>query len=366
MNTENSTSLSSISKLSYEVRERLFDSVASILEKAGGSLTAKVFRIEKSLTRYLAKRWKETANKAVTAALSVLDGDQEAIVSKADAQKIIQTLEDGFAGFGKAMTKRLEKDFKSFYRANKTDFVQRFDLKPNGTKKELTFDGRTVRSVTIEKADIDLTASFSVIDREAMDMLTKITAISIGDHFVKDLKPAVVKAVMEGVFELKLNKKNAGEYLKKELTRIVGATNLAVPPSVAQLGEDKVNDYFKGLSTTNLNFARNFGQVTAMEEAGIAQYRIVAIVDNRTTVICLQLNGQTFELRYALEHRDKMLKMESVEELKNYAPWHRDISEVGLSADRNKETPTAQEVLAKAGMSLPPYHWLCRTEVHPV
>lgn len=367
MSIENSDVLRRLGKLPFDQREKLFNAVSEILEKADKP-SATTDRIEKSLTRFLAKQWKGWANKAVPLALAILKGNMDAKVTKKDGQQIIDKLEDGLKGYPDSVSDRVTKDIKSFYKKNKSIFADRFDVKGKGKKSELTFDGQSISSAgkNFDKSRLENLAAFGSVDVNTVNSLTNLTMISIGDHFALNLKPAVTKAIMEGVVERGLNKKNAAEYLRQELTKIVGSVNQAVPASIAQMGEERVNDYFKGLVTTNMNFARNFGQVTAMEEAEIARYMIVAIIDDRTTMICLQLNGQTFEMRYAVEHRDRVAEMESVDELKDFAPWHRDISEVGLSADRNKEAPSAQEVLAKAGMALPPFHFRCRSEVHPV
>lgn len=360
-----------LNKLPFDLQEQVHEALASLLVKADAQ-GAKLLRMEKALTRYLVMEWQKAANRAVTSALSTV-GSGEGKFSEAQAKQVLSRLDSAFKSIDKKTASRVQKDFEIIYRTNKVRFVNRFELVPVKEKQVLHFsfpiiqDGKlaikkkVVKSVSgkVEKA------KFTTLDELTWENLGKMTSISIGDHFPKTLKPLISKTIQESVLARGLNKEDTKEFLKKELTRVLGSTNQAVPPKILEQGQERVNDYFKGLAQTNTNFARNFGQITAMQEAEIFRYEIVAIIDNLTTPICLGMNGRIFELSVGVEHRDKVLEMESVEELKGFAPWRRDLSAFDLEPGKKLEDPGAARVLAANGMALSPYHFRCRTEVHP-
>lgn len=350
-----------LNRLPFELQEQLHEALATILVKADAA-GAKLLRIEKGLVRYLANEWQKAANRGVASALSIV-GSGDKPFTKAQADQVLSRLTSAFKGIDKKTSARTRKDFEEIYTTNKVRFVNRFELK-KGSLHFFSAPGvsRVVKASSPKKI---LKASFTSLDELTWENLSKLTLISIGDHFPTELKPLISKTIQESVLARGMNKEDAGKFLQKELTRVLGSTNQAVPPSVKEAGLERTNNYFKGLAQTNVNFARNFGNITAMEEAGIARYEIVAIMDNLTTLICQQLNGRIFELSLGTEHRNKVLDMESVDELKEYAPWRKDLDDFELSAGKKLEDPGAARVLAAAGMSCPPYHFRCRTEVHP-
>lgn len=339
-----------LQKLPYELQEQLHEALATILVKAKADAQgAKLNRMEKAITRYLALEWQKAANKAVTSALSTV-GSGNGKFSEGQAKQVLSRLDSAFRNIDKKVAAKVRSTFEQFYNINKVRFNKRFDLKPVAAK---------------EKALMIRKDGFTTLDDLTWENLSRLTLISIGDHFPSELKPLIGKTLQESVLARGLNKEATKQFLMKELTRVLGSTNQAVPPKVLEAGQARVNSYFKGLAQTNLNFARNFGQITAMQEAEVAKYEIVAIIDNLTTPICQGLNGRIFELSLGVQHRDKVLEMESVSELKEYAPWQKNLDAFDLAPGKKLEDPGAARVLAAAGMSLPPYHFRCRTEVHP-
>lgn len=368
-----------LKKIPFAARERLQEALSSAIEKAKrDKLGRKVERLEKGMTRYLAREWKKSANRATSSALKVISqGSGDTPVTKKQAERMVKNIERAFKGFDKKVSSRVSRDTEQLYRANKTRFVQRFELEPvqdGEEEKQLVFKtvtplGEVQKKVVkscqdVTKVDPTLIALYTAMDTNIVNQLVNLTMISIGDHFPKTLKPTVTKKIIEGVHGRGLNKAQASDFLKTELTKVLGSTNQTVPPAIRKLGQERTNAYFKGLVDTNGNFARNFSQTTAMDEAEIAQYEVVAIMDNLTSQICRQMDGRVFELRYAVQHRNDVLEMENVEQLKEYAPWRDSVSEIGVKPG-SKNTPKAQEVLAANGMAMPPYHFRCRTEVHP-
>jgi SPP1 gp7 family putative phage head morphogenesis protein len=111
------------------------------------------------------------------------------------------------------------------------------------------------------------------------------------------------------------------------------------------------SSYFKGLAEFTSNRVRELGKVTGFEKGGIKSYKIVAKIDERTSKVCRKLNGLIIPVKSAINYRDKIISLKSPEDVKKFSPWLSDSKADNL--DTSKLPP---------GLSLPPYHWRCRTQ----
>ena len=263
-------------------------------------------------------------------------------------------------------------DSSEIYKVNKNRFERKFQLKQ---KKTLIFTTKKFDPLYNKVIDFNyvvrsqdeiklVKAEFGEADLLIIDNLGRLENVAIGDHYPKTLKPNVTKTIQTGI-ERGLNKAQAGEFLKAELTKKIGGQPSAVPRGIQLQGQKSVNAYFKGLNATNVTTTRNFGQIQLMREAEITRYVWNSIVDNLTSQICLQMDGRVFEVAQAQEQMQKILEAENVEQVQNIAPFKRDLSEFGLGAGEKLEDTKTSQRLAAAGITLPPVHFRCRSEVNP-
>lgn len=340
-------------KASFQQKEQVFIALCEIIEKVQGDRDGdKINRIEKGTTRFLINEWNKIATKTNRSAVKVAEtGNQEAPFTQRDMNRVLKRLDKGFKNIDNNTKGRVAKDTKSIYKTNKRRFIQQFKLRQPTKKAEPPL----------------LTVSFNIEDTRTIDNIARLETLAIGTHFEKNLRPTISKLIKEGVVDKGMNKKNAGLFLQRELTRKLGGKAFlkTLPRTVSLQGQASVNAYFTGLSATHVNFARNFGQINAMEQAEVDRYQIVIVEDRRTSKICLGLAGRTFELKMAKEHMEKVLGAEDVNELKEIAGWRKDLSEFNLRPGQKLDNASAAKVLSENGMSMPPYHFRCRTEVHP-
>lgn len=97
--------------------------------------------------------------------------------------------------------------------------------------------------------------------------------------------------------------------------------------------------------------ARSYGAVSGMESAGVKTFRFRAIMDERTSPICREMNNRTWTIETARQHVDDMIATQSPEDVKDVAPWVAP-SEVQGASDAD---------LASLGVLLPPLHGRCRS-----
>ncbi len=361
--------------LEYGARERLHTVLSEVIEKVTDRTgEAKIQRIEKGLTRAIVKAWTARATQAISSALKGIPDSNEPFTEK-DAKAVMKRLEFGMAGVSDDVSARMTKDLIEIYRTSKLAFAKRFTL--GVTKTELIYTTyeqigltkyrahkREVKSINLKKiTKAGIGISFDIVDEQLMAQMGKLAKLSIGDHFPQNLKPLIGAMIKEAVIDRGLPKREAGIYLREELTRKLGGTNQAVPQWIRDRGQEMVNNYFIGLNATHVTMSRNVGNILAMEEVGIARYVWASIIDQTTTPVCSMMNGRTFEMRFARKTIDAIMEADTVADLKRVAPFRKDIS--SLIGGRGVDDPRASEVLAANGVAIPPIHFRCRSEVHP-
>ena len=310
---------------------------------------AKIDRIALKQAEFMANEvWNPRATKAVRNAVNAV-GEGESKFTKSDLNKVLSALDKGFQNIENSLDGRLKKDTKAIFEINREAFVSQHKLKP---KKKTT------------KKAVDAVDSEELI----VSNLARIQKIAIGNHFPVNKRSLISELIKTGVMEKGLNKTNAGNFLMRELTARLGgqAFKEAIPESFTEAGEASIGSYFRGLASTHASFARNFSQVDAMDEAGITSYQWESVMDELTSTICEEMNGRVFSMQRAKDHMAGILACEDVEALKDFAPWREDLSEFGLTAGKELDSPTAEEVLASNGMAMPPAHLHCRSEVVPL
>ncbi len=197
------------------------------------------------------------------------------------------------------------------------------------TSKELT---EKIVKLSIKEVGqmVDLKLVFDVKDKEAAGILNQQLIFSVGDYHTTTLQPEVNKTLTEYFTSNKTIDEVAKDF-EKQFQNIT----------------DKDESYFEGLAEHHANRTRELGHVNGYEQAGIEALEIVAVLDDRTSEICEYMNGQIIPIANAIELRDKILAAETPDEIKDAAPW--------LSVDDIKDSDLP------VGMSLPPYHFRCRT-----
>ncbi len=368
-------------KLSFSQKDVIFRVLCEKVEGDNDGQT--INRLEKSLTRVLVKRFEKRSTRGINSALKTFS-KTDSLFTKKDGNKVIKALEIAYKNIEVGTSSRVKSDIKEIYILNKKRFAKRFGL--STIEKKLYYQKPVYNKVCKQVGEIKVeiksckwqhlnkkyadhalikVADFSDADEKIYANLAALENIAIGDHFPKTLKRNVSSLIQKGVLEKGLNKKQAGEFLRKELTRRLGGKVSAVPPSIAKQGLNATTAYYEGLNATHVTFARNFGQLQMMQEAGIEKYIWDSIIDNRTSMICAQMNGRIFTVESSLSIMNKVVGADDVETLHNVAPFKRNLSEFGLKEGKKLSNANASASLQKAGVGLPPIHFRCRSEINP-
>lgn len=180
--------------------------------------------------------------------------------------------------------------------------------------------------------------SFDVTDNEAMEILTAHNNFWIGKFYSEQIQAGIKESLNEYFDGDKTITDIAIDFEKK----FSKYTNLGL-------------EYFEGLAEHTSNRIRVLGQITGMEKAGISAYEIVAILDERTSEVCQFMNGKIFPLSKAIEYRDKILSLKSPADVKSFSSW------VSPSELKHLKESNTEDSDLPVGLTLPPFHWRCRT-----
>lgn len=138
--------------------------------------------------------------------------------------------------------------------------------------------------------------------------------------------------------------------------------------------ENAPENYWKTYSANALNNARTYSllrEFKNQESSGVVGYRIRAVIDSRTSNICLALNGRTFGIDQALDRFDSFFSASSLDEIKSISPMVMGDDKNGFSYSNASGVKTSLNAnqhsdLVSGGISFPPFHFNCRSTVEPV
>lgn len=382
--------IESFRSLPFEKREELFRSLSDKLVKAEKDNDGeKINRIEKSLTRILSNNWNTTATKAINKSIKTF-GNSTKRFSKKDADRVLSSLTKSFNGIENKTKKRVEDDIKEIYEINKKRFGKEFKLSsPTASSKSfIKFEfydfnpdkgifknekvikdwekGQYLTKKKIKKLEeVFKVNTLGELDKAAYENLARLENVSIGDHFPNTLKHKVSRT-LETALERGLNQADASEFLEQELTKSLGGNASGALPASVAAGKASTTAYFEMLNATNVTYARNFGQINLMSEVGIENLIFNAIIDRTTSTICSQMDGRIFTIEHAVEHQEKVLSAENVEQLKVIAPFTRNLSDFNLEAGKKLNDKKSSDALAEAGVVVPPLHGRCYDDITEV
>lgn len=195
---------------------------------------------------------------------------------------------------------------------------------------------------------VDVKLSFTLTDKKAVDIMSKHNIFFIGEYYDH----------------------NNGNVMKNEIAQMfaeaVRTDQMAEKiESLLELDKKLSTNYFEGFVEHATSRIRNVSNIAGYEKAGIEYAEVVAIMDDLTSDICLEMNGRLIPVRQMIKIRDDILSIQtddrSVQEIKNelkeIVPFWKD-----KDTEEIKGKDTIEILDLHPGLALPPYHWRCRTQ----
>lgn len=178
-------------------------------------------------------------------------------------------------------------------------------------------------------------AQFTVKDEQAAAWLKRDSLFWVGDSWDQRLGQRISKATRESLAEGPSRDAVAAK-LKERLTQF-----------------ERPDSYWRLVGGAAIVRARSYGAVIRMQHSGVATFRFVAVMDERTSPICREMNGRIFTIEQASTHIERVTGATSPEAVKTTSPWVPPSQVMGKSPVE----------LAAMGVILPPLHGNCRSKV---
>tara|TARA_R110000851_G_scaffold1514_7_gene5645 strand:- start:674 stop:3100 length:2427 start_codon:yes stop_codon:yes gene_type:complete len=111
---------------------------------------------------------------------------------------------------------------------------------------------------------------------------------------------------------------------------------------------------------TTTNKMRSYASVNYMQQVGVKQFEVLAMIDNKTSDICRKMNGKVFSVPAS---RARILKVSKSKpsSVPTMTPF---VSSVFKAKDLDQlDNLTGEDLLSTHGIFAPPYHGNCRTQI---
>jgi len=160
------------------------------------------------------------------------------------------------------------------------------------------------------------------------------------------------------------------EYLEKGAALFGRGTKESLDDFRAAAGGklDALNDRaVDTIAVSSVQRIRNYAHINSLRQAAIKRGKIVAIIDERTSEICIYLNGKFINIGIAAETIDRLTQLEpgdyALELYKDKDGRAFASDPVNYVKDRINEDGLIDDDLVAEGRGFPPFHPRCRTRV---
>ena len=186
-----------------------------------------------------------------------------------------------------------------------------------------------------QKLNKRLIFSFDTVDKEALSSMRK-GFYWMGVEYNEALQTKL-KDLIEKTFKGEIANDEIGAVLRDEFGAIIGANE----------------SYFKGVAEHISLQSQNISRVMQGKKYGVKYYKVVAVMDSRTSEICRSMHGRIIPASHLENQAQKILSAKNMSQKKNAAIWQ-------------SKAYNGRSDKMSANFGLPPYHFRCRTEVVPV
>lgn len=110
--------------------------------------------------------------------------------------------------------------------------------------------------------------------------------------------------------------------------------------------------YFEGVSDHIISQNQNISTVNQARKYGVKYYKVVAVMDSRTSAICRSMNGRLIPAEHIERQCDNIMNAKDMASKKAATTWAK--------APYNGRSDKMD-----SNFGMPPYHFRCRTEIVP-
>lgn len=267
----------------------------------------------------------------------------ELLKAKANKNKSVEEVIDEFIKTNSRLAaKELEAQL-----ANLLIFINdNFDM-PQATLKEL-----------IDSKILSMGLNVNPLNLEETYKKLSMQGVSLGISFDKtDIR--AIEAMKNNFYWMRREFNNKFQSRLKEITQKVFEGEISRKSMAAALKEEFKSEldinisYFEGVSDHIISQNQNIARVNQARKYGAQHYKVMAIMDSKTSHICRSMNGRIIPAEHLERQADNIVGSKNIADKKAAAVWA-------------KEPYLGRSDKMPSNFGLPPYHFRCRTEVVPV
>lgn len=184
-----------------------------------------------------------------------------------------------------------------------------------------------------------------------------------GDHLSQRIAEVGYNVTVEGGFGREAAGRTMKDVLRREFALSGGASSFesTIPARFA----GNVDNYTRIVAANVAQRSRVYSSVSAMDDAGFARYQFTAVMDERTSEVCQEMNGRVFTVASGVQTLQDVSLSESPEDFKQAHPWPKNVESVRVIAGTGSFSEQNKN-LEEAGIALPPLHGFCRSSVEAI
>lgn len=310
---------------------------------------ASIARTEVRMRDFLTSKWRVRADQSAARAGAIVSGGGTLKAAFAAVDKIMNRWDEEVAP-------RYGKDLEDVYTLARTAGHKKANGQTSASLQYTTpnfTENIESGKEPVQKAKrrvAEVVPSLDLHDEAAILALQDDQMIWIGRHYdsnVRDtIRTAVQPTVLEGLGRVEAGKRVADK-VAKQLRKVT------VPGGFN--GSDA--KYFEGLAANAATSGRVRGQMRSFVDIGVTRYEIVNPMDRRTSPICQFMNGRVFTVREATSQIESLAGATDPDAVRQIHPW------LSAKAAKAVHGRGGDRALARSGLSLPTYHFRCRTTV---
>jgi hypothetical protein len=221
---------------------------------------------------------------------------------------------------------------------------------------------KVVKSAEAKKLKTDLVST--KLDKGITRTLSKEGPFWIGDfydtHMSERISEVGRSVLVDGGFGRKAGGRTMRDVLTEEF-RLRGGSS-AFESTIPARFAGNVDNYTRIVSANVAQRTRVYSAVSAMNDAGITIYEFVAVMDDRTSEICQEMNGRKFSTQQAVGIMNAAISAETPEAFIESHPWPKSADQIRTIAGTGSAAQQSAN-LASNNIAIPPLHGFCRSVI---
>jgi hypothetical protein len=184
-----------------------------------------------------------------------------------------------------------------------------------------------------------------------------------GDHLSERITEVGYQVTVEGGFGREAAGRTMKDVLRQEFALSGGASTYesTIPARFA----GNVDNYSRIVSANVAQRSRVYSSISAMRDAEFVRYQFTAVMDERTSEVCQEMNGRIFTVTSAVKVLEEVSLSENPEDFKQAHPWPKNAESIRVIAGSGSAIEQSRN-LEEAGIVMPPLHGMCRSSVEAI